>query len=187
MEVLDKKYTVEDFFELELPDDATHYYELLNGLLVRRNAPSGEHQFAQGKLLVKLIQFVETKGLGMIFSSPTSVVLSENDVPQPDLIFLLTENLSKVDPTCGIKGVPDLVIEIISPTSYRNDRVDKKELYRKHGVKEYWLVDPNYKSIEIFVLQNDQYQLHAFGIENEKITSTVLEGLELELKDIFLK
>ena len=186
MEVLDKKYTVEDFFKLEVPDDATHYYELLNGLLVRRNAPSGNHQFAQGKLLIKLIQFIESKDLGMIFSSPTSVVLSDNDAPQPDLTFLSKKNINKVDPIWGIKGAPDLIVEIISPSSYRNDRVNKKELYEKYGVTEYWLVDPNYKSIEVFVLKNDRYELHAFGVEEEKITSTVLEGFEMELKNIFL-
>ncbi|MEZ4935030.1 MAG: Uma2 family endonuclease [Saprospiraceae bacterium] len=187
MEVIDKKYTVENFFELELPDDATHYYELLNGLLVRRNAPSGEHQHVQSELLERFFAFVASKKLGKIYSSPTAVVLSDNDVPQPDIIFLKKENLAKFDPTWGIKGAPDLIVEIISPSSYRNDRVVKKELYQKYGVKEYWLVDSNYKSIEIFLLKENTYQLHAFGIEDEKITSIVLEGFELELKDIFLK
>ena len=187
MEVLDKKYTVEDFFELELPDNATYYYELLNGILVRRSAPSGEHQHVQSELLERLFAFVAQNKLGKIYSSPMAVVLSENDAPQPDIIFLQKENLSKFDATWGIKGAPDLVVEIISPTSYRNDRVDKKKLYRKHGVKEYWLVDPNYKSIEVFVLKENTYQLHTFGIEDEKITSTILKGFELELKDVFLK
>ncbi len=187
MEVLDKKWTAEDFFELELPDGDTHYFELLNGLLVRRNAPSGEHQFAQSKLLLQLMQFVDNKESGMVFSSPTAVALSENDVLQPDILFLKKENMDRFDPIYGIKGAPDLVVEIVSPSSFKHDRFDKKELYEKYGVKEYWLVDPNYKSIEVFALKNKKYQLHAFGVEDGKMTSNVLEGFGLELKNIFLK
>ena len=187
MEVLDKKWTDKDFFELELPDSAAYYFELLNGILVRRNAPSGEHQHIQSELLEKFFAFVSLKKLGKIYSSPTAVVFSENDVPQPDIVFLKKENMDKFDPEWGIKGAPDLIVEIVSPSSYKYDRSDKKELYQKHGVKEYWIVDPNYKSIEIFVLQSKQYELHAFAVEGEKITSTVLEGFELVLKNIFLK
>ena len=88
MEVLERKYTIEDYFRLELPDDATHYFELLNGILVKRNAPSGKQQHVQSEILERLFAFVTPKQLGKIYSSPTAVVLSKNNVPQPDIVFL---------------------------------------------------------------------------------------------------
>ncbi|HFA50292.1 MAG TPA: Uma2 family endonuclease [Bacteroidetes bacterium] len=187
MEVLEKKMMAEEFFGLELPDNADYSYELLNGILVRRNAPSGKHQLIHGEIFGQLYLFVNQNDLGKIFSAPTSVVLSDSDVPQPDILFLSKKNNDKYDPVWGIKGAPDMVVEILSPSSFKIDRFEKKDLYEKHGVKEYWLVDPNYKSIEVFALINGKYQLHAFGLEDEKITSTVLKGFELELKNIFKK
>ncbi|MBI5915627.1 MAG: Uma2 family endonuclease [Bacteroidetes bacterium] len=185
MEVLTAKMTVDEFFEVELPDEASYSYELLNGQLVRRNAPSGEHQLVQSELFGNLYIFISQKNLGKLFSAPTSVVLSEFDAPQPDILFLKKENMHRYDPDWGIKGAPDMVVEIVSPSSFKNDRFDKKQLYETHGVSEYWLVDPTYKSIEVFTLKNGQYHLHAFGVGDEKITSTILEGLELELSKIF--
>ena len=186
MEVIDKKLTVEDFFELELPDEATHYFELLNGMLVRKNAPSGGHQFAQSEIFGRLFTYVSEKNLGRVFGSPTAVVLSEFDAPQPDILFLAKENMGKFDTEWGVKGAPDLIVEIVSPSSFRYDRFDKKDLYARHGVREYWLVDPTYKSIEIFSLkENGKYEIHAFGVEDESITSLVLEGFEMKMEGVF--
>lgn len=187
MVLVSNKVTVEEFFELELPDDATYSYELLNGILVRRNAPSGEHQLVQSSLLEKFFAFVAEKKLGRVFSSPTSVVLSDYDAPQPDVLFLSNENIDKFDPAWGVKGAPDLIVEILSPSSFKADRSEKKALYEEHGVKEYWLVDPNYKSIEVFILKKGKFTLHAFGVADEKVTSVVLAGLEIEVAGIFSK
>ena len=187
MVVESKKISVEAFFELELPDDANYSFELLNGILVRRNAPSGEHQLVQSALLGQFFACVAAKKLGRVFSFPTSVVLSDYDAPQPDVLFLSNENMHKFDPEWGVKGAPDLVVEIVSPSSFKADRFDKKQLYEEHGVPEYGLVDPNYKSIEVFVLKDGRYQIHSFGVEDEKISSVVLEGLEIELGNIFSK
>ncbi len=187
MVVESKKISVEAFFELELPDDANYSFELLNGILVRRNAPSGEHQLVQSEIFGNLYNFVKSKKMGMVLGSPTSVVLSDYDAPQPDILFLSNENMHKFDPEWGIKGAPDLVIEIVSPSSFKADRFDKKQLYEEHGVPEYWLVDPNYRSIEVFTLKDGHYQIHAFGVDDEKISSLLLEGLEIELSSIFSK
>lgn len=141
MEVLTEKMRVEDFMEMELPDEASYAYELINGLLVRRNTPSGEHQFLQSRLLLHLLPFVAEKDLGIVFSLPTAVVLSGFNAPQPDVLFLSKENMHLYDPAWGIKGAPDLIVEIVSPTSFCYNRFEKKQLYEAHGVKEYWLVD----------------------------------------------
>ncbi len=163
------------------------YYEKLKGVLVKKNVPSGRHQFAQSKLLSTFNRFVDDKELGIVFSSPTAVILSDESAPQPDLIFLSQDKMSLFDPEWGIKGSPDLVVEIISPSSYKRDHFTKKKLYAQYGIKEYWIVDPLNQSIEIYKLKKKTYELHAIGVEEEKVTSNVLKGFELKVNSIFHK
>ena len=172
---------------MEFPDSDPFLYELINGILVRRSAPSGEHQHVQSELFYQLMHFVSQKKLGRVYSSPTSAILSEEDAPQPDLIYLSKEKMNLFDPERGIRGAPDMVVEIILPSSYKRDHYDKKELYQKYGIPEYWIVDPSNHSIEILVLKNNEYVLHAFGIDGEKIASHIVEGFTLEVESVFLK
>jgi len=137
MEVLTKKIDFKEFQQMEFDDQDPFLYELLNGELVRKNTPSGIHQAIQSELFGRMYIFITQNKLGKIFASPTAVVLSDYDAPQPDLTFLRKENSEKFDPDWGIKGAPDLVVEIISPSSIKRDRFDKKELYERFGVKEY--------------------------------------------------
>ena len=187
MEVLARKITYEEFAKMDFPDDDPFLYELINGELVRKNAPSGEHQFAQSKLFSILSRFVDDKEMGMVFSSPTAGILSEENAPQPDLIFLSKEKMKLLDPEWGIRGAPDMVVEIVSPSSYKRDHLEKKRLYAQYGVVEYWIVDPSYRSIEIYILKEGVYELHAFGIDNEQITSQALKGFSIQVDAIFLK
>ncbi len=123
----------------------------------------------------------------MAFSSPTAVILSEENAPQPGLIFLGREKMNLLDPEWGIRGAPDMVVEIVSPSSYKRDHLEKKQLYAQYGVTEYWIVDTSYHSIEVYTLQEGTYQLHAFGISGEQVSSTVIKGLSIEVDSIFLK
>ncbi|MEM1122131.1 MAG: Uma2 family endonuclease [Bacteroidota bacterium] len=185
--VATRKMTYQEFAEIEFPDDDPYLYELLKGYLVRKNAPSGEHQFAQSRLLRKLDRFVEDNDLGMVFSSPTAVILSQESAPQPDLTFLSEEKMGNFDPEWGIRGTPDLVVEIISPSSYKRDHFTKKKLYEQFGIPEYWIVDPLNQSIEIYTLKKKTYEVHAIGVADEKVTSNVLQGFELKVDSIFHK
>ena len=187
MEVLSRKITYKEFAKMDFPEDDPFLYELINGELVRKNAPSGEHQFAQSKLFLSLSRFVDDKEMGMVFSSPTAVILSEENAPQPDLIFLSKEKMKLLDPEWGIRGAPDMVVEIVSPSSYKRDHLEKKRLYAQYGIAEYWIIDPSYHSIEIYVLKEDAYQLHAFGISGEQIVSHVIKDFAIEVDSIFLK
>jgi len=187
MEVLARKITYKEFAEMDFPENDPFLYELINGELVRKNAPSGEHQFAQSKLFSMLSRFVDDKETGMVFSSPTAVILSDENAPQPDLIFLSKEKMKLLDPEWGILGAPDMLAEIVSPSSYKRDHLEKKKLYAQYGVAEYWIVDPSYHSIEIYVLKDGAYELHAFGIETEQVTSQVLKGFSLEVNSVFME
>lgn len=187
MEVLARKITYKEFAKMDFPDDDPFLYELINGELVRKNAPSGEDQLVQSELFYRLMHFVTEKKLGRIFSSPTAVILSEENAPQPDLIFLSKEKMNLLDPEWGIRGAPDMVVEIVSPSSYKRDHLEKKQLYAQYGVAEYWVVDPSYHSIEIYILQEGVFQLHAFGISGEEVSSHVIKDFSMEVDSIFLQ
>ena len=186
MEVLAKSITYEEFSKKEFPEDDPYIYELINGELMRKNAPSGEHQYAQSKLFYKMMHHVSENNLGTVFATPTAVLLTEYSAPQPDLVFLSQEKMDLFDPYWGIKGAPDIMVEIVSPTSYKRDHLLKKELYAEHGIPEYWIVDPSYHAVEVFVLKEGRYERHAFGIDGETVGSHILQGFELEVSSIFI-
>ncbi|GIW23621.1 MAG: hypothetical protein KatS3mg068_2628 [Candidatus Sericytochromatia bacterium] len=125
--------------------------------------------------------------MGEIYTSPIDVVLREDIVVQPDLVIVLKENY-KILQEKGIIGIPDIVIEIISPSSVERDLIHKKNIYEEAGIKEYWIVFPKEKMIEILFLNKDkQYDVfHIFSIEkNKKLTSPLLKKLEINLNEIF--
>lgn len=111
--------------------------------------------------------------------------LEEYSAPQPGIVFIKKERLDIINLEEGILGVPDLIIEIISPTSIKRGRFDKKELYEKFQVPEYWIVDPANASIEVYVIKDGKYALFSFGTTEGKVQSQALNGWELELASVF--
>ena len=132
-----KKYTYQDY--LELPDDGNRY-EIIEGELVMPPAPYTIHQDICRNIATELTIYTRKMKLGKIYFAPTDVVLSDINVVQPDILFISNENLQIITEK-NIKGVPDLIVEIISPSTEYYDLFVKKETYEKSGVKEYWLVD----------------------------------------------
>jgi len=147
-------------------------------------APHFEHQRILNKLNFALYSFVRKKSFGEIITSPFDVVLSENTVVQPDIVFISTENLKNIKEG-RLFGAPDLVVEIVSPTSYYRDRYEKFSIYEEAGIKEYWLVYPGEKAIEVWVLKEGEYELYSIAGGEGKVKSKVLEGFEVDLKEIF--
>ncbi|CCH51512.1 hypothetical protein BN8_00440 [Fibrisoma limi BUZ 3] len=185
MEVEVKKISVAEFQEMEFDENDSHLYELINGELVKRKAPTPQHQRLSIKLSVSIHTHVEQHKLGQVYYAPIDVFLDDHNSPQPDLVFVAADQLSIITKN-GIEGVPALVVEIISPTSIIRDRVTKKELYERSGVQEYWLVDPQNQEIEIYTLQDGQYVLlsAASSLEGE-LKSAVLPGLSIDTKTLF--
>jgi len=173
------------FREMELADNDPFIYELFEGEIMKRAAPSLMHQRISRKLLGKLDAFIEEKNLGEIFSAPVDLNLDEYNAFQPDLAFISNERSFLIEDGDYIHGAPDMVVEIISPGSIKKDRVIKKDLCERFAIREYWLVDPLNKSIEIYTMQADKYMLHDLQEIRGKISSTVLTGFELELTNIF--
>lgn len=174
-----RRWTYEEYYQLE--DDQR--YEIIDGNLLRAPAPDSWHQDWSRKLFRLVDQFVIKKKLGEVFYAPIDVVLDPQNTVQPDLVFVAAANTSIIQRR-AIFGVPDLLIEIVSPSSVRRDRYDKKDLYARFGVKEYWIGDPANQSLEILTLKDGRYELHCAAEIQGKLTSLVLAGLEFDLSQI---
>ena len=175
------KFTYEDY--RTAPPDKR--YELLDGDLLLTPAPNLRHQRLQFRLGSRLGRFIEERALGEFFFAPCDVVLSDTDVVQPDLLFVSRERRHLLSGGDNVRGAPDLVVEILSPGTADRDRGYKRALYAKHGVKEYWLVDPAAETVSLLLPRDgDLVVSHTFG-RNETLRSPLLAGFELEVDDIF--
>jgi Uma2 family endonuclease len=174
-----KRWTYEEYYRLD--DDQRH--EIIDGELLMAPAPDTWHQSWIGDLYSLLRTHVLRNKLGKVFMSPVDVVLDPENTVQPDIVFVASANLSIIQRP-AIFGVPDLLVELVSPSSVRRDRYDKKALYARFGVKEYWIGDPANKALEILALKSGAYELHCCAEEKGKLTSLVLPGLEFDLSEI---
>lgn len=145
-----ERISVAEFRRMEFDDTDTFFYELLDGELVAKSAPSPLHQRISRNIFRAMDTYVVSNNLGEVLYAPIDVFLDEHNASQPDVLFLSAGNQHLVTPD-GIQGVPDLVVEIISPSSIKRDRGDKMKLYERCGVGEYWLVDARTRSVEVYV------------------------------------
>ncbi|KAA3597187.1 MAG: Uma2 family endonuclease [Calditrichaeota bacterium] len=175
-------WTYEKYYKLK--DE--NRYEVINGELRKMTppAPSLFHQRQSRKLEFLLIKFTEENNLGEVFNAPIDVIFDVKTSLQPDLVFVAKEN-SEMLQKRGIFGSPDLIVEIISPSSLRMDKHTKFALYEKFKVKEYWLVDPKNEAIEVFSLEKNKYKLFSIACEKGKVNSKLLKGFEVEVTEIF--
>ena len=132
------------------------YCQIINNSLVMSPAPLNSHQKVLGKIFARLLAHIEKNNLGEVYIAPCDVHFDEKNIYQPDLTFVSRENEDRIMDR-GIKGSPDLIIEVLSPSNQRFDKVDKKDIYEKYGVKEYFIVDPSDKSVLSYLLVNDEF------------------------------
>ncbi len=175
------RFTYEDY--RTAPPDKR--YELLDGDLLLTPAPSLKHQSVQVRLGRRLAQFIEERALGEFFFAPCDVVLSDVDVVQPDLLFVSRERERLLSGGENVRGAPDLVVEILSPATADRDRGYKRTLYAKHGVTEYWLVDPATETAWIHRLQDGALEVAHMFRRGQMLRSPLLAGFEVDLDDIF--
>jgi Uma2 family endonuclease len=186
MEVLKKSLTYQAFREMEFEDNDTSWYEIINGELVRKQAPTTDHQSIAFEIVMRLGNFVKKNKSGKVLFAPLDVVLEEENMYHPDILFIKKERMFIVDEKEKVvMGAPDLAIEILSKSTAADDKGDKKDNYEKFGVKEYWLVDPVKKSFEIYNLINDRFKLTAYLEENGTLKSSLLEGFEMNIEEVF--
>jgi len=171
-------YTYADY--ALLPEGAP--YQLIGGELVLTPAPATFHQIVSVRLEHILLNFVTERGLGLVLHTPVDVYLEERETYQPDIIFIARDRLDIVE-KARINGAPDLVIEILSPSTAYYDMKTKARVYARHGVREYWLVDPAAATVEVFVLERGVYVLAARGTFEERVASRLLPGFGVTLAD----
>jgi len=186
MDVLQKKMTWAEFKDMEIPDGDTSIYELINGEIVKRASPNSPHQRISLRLVVEFELYNRKKKIGEFFTAPFDVFFDEKTAGvQPDILFVSKKRDFIIKENNGIVGAPDLIVEIVSKGSVDKDREIKKRVYKRFAVKEYWIVDPIYKTIEVYKMEGDDYRLFAFAEDEGKITSSVLPDFELDVKVIF--
>jgi Uma2 family endonuclease len=185
VELLEKKITVAEYHEMEFPDNDPFIYELINGVLMKKQAPTSKHQTAVLSIASAFKVLTIEKQNGFAFTSPIDVFFDKYNNTQPDVLFIKKERGFLIEPTNGIVGAPDIIVEVISPSSVKMDKKDKKALYLSFGVKEFWLVDPVYQTLSLYVLDNDEYVLKQELFSEGKIESSVLPELNLDLKHVF--
>lgn len=177
-----KMFTYQDY--LDMPDDGKRY-EVINGELIMPPAPYTIHQKISLKLEYELLKFNDKEKRGELFHAPFDVVMSDMNVVQPDILFVKIENLDIITDK-NIEGAPDMIIEILSPSSGNYDRISKKEMYARFGVKEYWIVDPEKQWIEIYLNKANEFELKQRLDKKGEAKSHVLQGFQVALKDIFI-
>ena len=174
------KLTYEDY--ASLPDDER--CELIDGELIPMPSPKEIHQRILLLLGASWLWFVLETRLGAVYTAPFDVILSPTNVVQPDLIFISSARAHIITED-NIRGAPDLVVEIPSPSTAGYDRTTKRNLYARHGVREYWLIDPYAKTATVLILGANGYNAHAVYGEGDTLTSPTLAGFALNLSDLF--
>lgn len=167
----------------EMPE-TTQPHELWDGKLIMSPTPSFHHQAIVFNLQRALYDWVVPRGLGKVVAFPIDMVLSPHQAVQPDVVFISKDRLHIIERV--IMGAADLVAEVISLGGRQRDRIEKRDLYEQHGVKEYWIVDPEAQTVEVLVLENGVYSLHMRRGRGQMAHSKLLPGFGIALDPLFV-
>ena len=164
--------------------------EIVNGEAVMMAPPTRSHQDISGALFAQLYNYLNEKKC-RVYAAPFGVRLFEQDGDSPEDVDTMVEpdisvicDESKLD-KYGCKGAPDLVIEILSPATRRHDRLVKLGLYQRAGVREYWIVNPEDKTVQVFLLEGEKLLLREDYGQEDTAKVNVLDGCLIELSKVF--
>lgn len=178
--VFDTHWTEEAYLSVS---ELNRILELSEGRLVIHDMPIPEHQRIVRNLSRKLEDWATEHQGGEVLFAPMPVRLWAGKFREPDIIFYLAEHIDRIGERHG--EVPDLAAEVLSPTTVQLDREDKFSEYAQAGIPEYWIVDPNERAVEVFVLQGDQYTLQGRFRPGQTVRSSLLPGFEVIVDAIF--
>jgi Uma2 family endonuclease len=181
MPAVEVKYTYQDL--RSTPDDGRRY-ELFEGGLIVSPAPTTHHQSTVLNLAMIVGGFLREKDRGKLFVAPCDVYFSDDTVVEPDLLVVAQDRLSIVK-NDYIEGAPDLIVEVISPTSEERDRGYKFKLYAEQGVKEYWLADYKKRVLQIFGLTSSGFQLAGEFKDDEEVASPMFPELRFRVSELW--
>jgi Uma2 family endonuclease len=179
----DRKFTYQDY--LELPEEPGYRFEVLEGVLVKDPSPNVAHQRVSRRLQRILEDyFWQVDPEGETFNAPLDVTFHEHTVVQPDLFYVSGKKKQIIQDAC-INAAPALVVEVLSPSTRRKDRLQKMQIYQKARVSHYWLVSPEEKTLECFQLIENVYALVASGMDADEVRPPGFSGLSISLKDLW--
>ena len=176
------KFTYHDY--LLLPDDKR--YEIVEGELLVVPAPCLNHQRILRKLGAAISIYAERKRIGEVFYPPCDVVLSMENVVQPDLLLVANERIGILT-AANVQGPPDLAVEILSDATKQRDLNLKRKLYARYGAREYWIVDPDAETIEVLLWSESGYASAGVYAGTDRLSSPLLPELNIPLSEIFKK
>ena len=165
------------------PNDGRRY-EILEGELSVTASPRIRHQDVLLRLAVALHTHVTDRGLGKVYPAPTAVILSDTSVVEPDIVYVAADRLGQISER-GIEGAPTLAVEILSPSTAQTDRHTKMQLYARHGIPWYWIVDPDNRVVEIYRLDEGMYALSRRVSGDEELPAEPLAGLAIPLAPLW--
>jgi Uma2 family endonuclease len=175
------KFTYEDL--QHFPSDGNRY-EIVDGELFVTPSPIPLHQRIIGNLFARLWQHAKEHRLGEVFVAPLDIVFTDSTVLEPDVLFV-SQSRRHIVGDKNLAGPPDLVVEVLSDSSRRLDREIKPKQYALHGVPEFWRIDPEAKTLEIFRLKEDAYEL-ADGLGfGDELTSPLFPGLSVPVSSLW--
>ncbi|MCI5146152.1 MAG: Uma2 family endonuclease [Candidatus Electrothrix sp. AR3] len=177
-----KKQTVREQF-FNLPEGTP--CQLIAGEVIMSPSPVPLHQAIIMELSSQMLHFVKANKAGLVFSAPLDVSLNEDNIFQSDILFIHKDNISIIGEKM-IEGAPDLVVEVLSPSSAYHDLRTKFRVYEQSVVREYWIVDPERKSVEVFMNSGKKFQLHQEIEGKGEVQSALLSGFSVDLNSIFL-
>lgn len=178
--VFDTHWTEEAYLAIS---DLNRILELSEGRLVIHDMPVPEHQRIVRNLSRKLEDWATGHRAGEVLFAPMPVRLWPGKFREPDVVFYLAEHADRVGERFG--EAPDLVAEVLSPTATQTDWEDKFSEYAQAGIPEYWIIDPDKRTVEMFVLEDDQYALQARLRPGQAAHSTLLPDFEVAVDDVF--
>ena len=176
-----RRYTYDEIVD-EMPE-TNQPCELWDGELIMAPAPFFDHQKTVLRFYRKLDDWVSFGKLGEVIASPIDMVLSPHRAVQPDVAFIATARLAIIQRV--IRGPADLVAEVVSLEGPSRDRIEKRDLYEQHGVKEYWIIDPEPETVEVLALVNGRYELVKRSRPGDTAASQLLPGFKVAVDYLF--
>ncbi|MDQ1317155.1 MAG: hypothetical protein QG588_806 [Candidatus Poribacteria bacterium] len=173
------EWTEADYFRLP---ESNKIIELSEGRLIISPSPTEQHQEIVGNIFFMLRNYLLNYNIGKILMAPMDTRLKKGIIRQPDIVFMSNEHLNRN--TNKRWGIPDLAIEVTSPGTKKEDRKDKYTEYEKAGIKEYWIIDPDKQTVEVFTLENGAYKIFGKCGPGEIAKSKLLDGFEVSIDEI---
>ena len=177
------KLTYEDF--VQFPDDGKRH-ELIDGEHYLTPAPNTKHQTISLRLTVLIGSWLEGNPIGRLFHAPFDVVFSMFDVVEPDLLYLSNARAAEALTPQHVRGVPELVMEIGSPSTRKRDETIKRRLYERAGVSEYWVVDPDLDTVRVYRREGETFArvVELSADAGDVLTTPLLPGLQIQLQRV---